>query len=96
MIATVIKIKKKFRNSEADLFLVILDKFANDNEMLDELVQERCEQHLGGANHGYSYTYKILDKTDSDYQKAIAQEIDKHLDKMAQHNQAINNLQRIK
>lgn len=95
MIATVLKIKKKFRNSEEELFLVILDKFTEDSEVLEELVEQRCLQHGKHNNPSFSWSYKILDKSDKDYKIAITQEIDKYLNKMVEQNQVINTLQRL-
>ena len=95
MIATVLKIKKKFRNSEEELFLVILDKFTEDSEVLEELVEQRCLQHGKHNNLSFSWSYKILDKSDRDYKIAITQEIDKYQNKMVEQNQVINTLQRL-
>lgn len=94
MIATVVKIKKKYRNGEHNLFLVLLDRY-EDTSDLEYLIEEKCEQDTAGRNYGYSYDYQILKRDDKEYKIALLQEIDKHHQKMVSSNYVINELNRL-
>ena len=94
MLATVVKIKKKYRNGEKEMFLVLMNRYEDASD-LEYMVEEKCDEDPAGRNYGYSYTYKILDKSDKEYKIAILQEIDKYHQKMATSNHAINELNRL-
>ena len=53
MLATVVKIKKKYRNGEKEMFLVLMNRYEDASD-LEYMVEEKCDEDPAGRNYGYS------------------------------------------